>query len=541
MIDLGTVRPGSTIRIPFTSFDKDDGSSITMTNFAVGDILIYKDGNTTERASTTGYTATTDFDGKTGKHLAIIDLSSNATADFFNAGSEYLVAIDAVTIDGVTTGGWIARFKIGYRAAILDTTIATLSSQTSFTLTSGPAEDDALNGFYAVIHDIASAVQLTKVLILDYTGSTKTVTLVAGGTFTVAAGDNISVVDLAPLQPTTLGATLDVAATGEAGVDWGNVANKTTANALTNTSIITTQKVDVDTIKTNPVVNGGTITFPSGATLASTTNITAGTITTASNLTTNNDKTGYGLSSAAVQAIWDALTSALTTVGSIGKRIVDFLTGDVYGRLGAPAGASVSADIAAVKSDSGAIKTKTDSLTFTVASQVDANVIDWKGATAPAMTGDAFARLGAPAGASVSADVAAVKTDTAAIKLQTDNLPSDPADESLIIAATDAIMARLGAPVGASISADISAILGGLIRKVGTVADDVGNSASTFLTDFTEADDDFWKDSFLTFIDGAMAGQTKKITGYDGTTKFVTTDAFTAEPTDGDTFLIVNV
>jgi hypothetical protein len=61
-----------------------------------------------------------------------------------------------------------------------------------------------------------------------------------------------------------------------------------------------------------------------------------------------------------------------------------------------------------------AIKAKTDSLTFTAAGMVDANVIDWKSSTAPAMTGDAFARLGAPAGVSVSADVAAVKADTAA-------------------------------------------------------------------------------------------------------------------------------
>ena len=34
-------------------------------------------------------------------------------------------------------------------------------------------------------------------------------------------------------------------------------------------------KADVETIKTNPVVNAGTVTFPTGATLASTTNITA--------------------------------------------------------------------------------------------------------------------------------------------------------------------------------------------------------------------------------------------------------------------------
>lgn len=38
--------------------------------------------------------------------------------------------------------------------------------------------------------------------------------------------------------------------------------------------------------------------------------------------------------------------------------------------------------------------------------------------------GDAYARLGPPAGASVSADVAAVKTDTSNIKTRTDGLPA---------------------------------------------------------------------------------------------------------------------
>lgn len=53
-------------------------------------------------------------------------------------------------------------------------------------------------------------------------------------------------------------------------------------------------------------------------------------------------------------------------------------TGDSYARLGAPAGASVSADVAAVAgyidTEVSAIKAKTDSLTFTVAGQVDANI-----------------------------------------------------------------------------------------------------------------------------------------------------------------------
>lgn len=103
-----------------------------------------------------------------------------------------------------------------------------------------------------------------------------------------------------------------------------------------------------------------------------------------------------------------------------------------------------------------AIKTQTDKMVFTVANQLDVNVIDWKGSAAPAMTGDAYARLGAPAGASIAADIAAGKTVVDAIKLKTDNLPSDPADESLIIDATNAIMSRLGAPAGASVSADIA-------------------------------------------------------------------------------------
>lgn len=109
------------------------------------------------------------------------------------------------------------------------------------------------------------------------------------------------------LKPTTAGRTLDVSAGGEAGVDWANVGSPTTSVALTGTTIAVTQKVDVDTIKTNPVVNGGTVTFPTNATLASTTNITAGTITTATNLTTNNDKTGYALTSGERTSISDAL------------------------------------------------------------------------------------------------------------------------------------------------------------------------------------------------------------------------------------------
>lgn len=101
--------------------------------------------------------------------------------------------------------------------------------------------------------------------------------------------------------------------------------------------------------------------------------------------------------------VWQDTTAGdFTTALSVGKSVMNGValgtgltinaytgntaqTGDNFARLGAPAGASVSADIAAVKVDTAAIKTKTDSLTFTSAGKVDANTLATNGdATAAA-------------------------------------------------------------------------------------------------------------------------------------------------------------
>jgi hypothetical protein len=196
---LGTVPPGSTLPIPFHTFDSNDPSaSVTITGLAVTDIEIYKDGAVTQRASDTGYTLLDtdgiDFDGLTGIHGFSIDLASNATANFFEAGSFYWVVVSAITVDAATVSFVAATFRIGYPGAILDSTIATLASQTSFTLEDGSADNDAYNGCVAVVHDLASAVQVAQGVVLDYVGSTKTVTLAFDpAVFTMAAGDNISI------------------------------------------------------------------------------------------------------------------------------------------------------------------------------------------------------------------------------------------------------------------------------------------------------------------------------------------------------------
>jgi hypothetical protein len=211
MIDLGLVKPGLTIRFPWGSYAASTGASSAASNYADADILVFKDG-TTRRGVSSGITATTSFDpgspnaGIVGINLASIDLSDNTHAGFWAAGSEYLVIIGPVTVDSQTVYFPIARFSIGLPEATLNTTIATLSTQTSFTLTVGPAEDDALNGCVVYIHDVASAVQGGFAIVSDYTGSTKTVTLAAGTTFTAAATDNIMVMSKVNLPTAVPGA-----------------------------------------------------------------------------------------------------------------------------------------------------------------------------------------------------------------------------------------------------------------------------------------------------------------------------------------------
>ena len=74
------------------------------------------------------------------------------------------------------------------------TTIATLASQTSFTLTAGSGDNDAYNNQIAVITDQTSPTQKAVVRITDYVGSTRTVTLEVAAAFTIAVGDTIDII-----------------------------------------------------------------------------------------------------------------------------------------------------------------------------------------------------------------------------------------------------------------------------------------------------------------------------------------------------------
>lgn len=162
---------------------------------------------------------------------------------------------------------------------------------------------------------------------------------------------NLSGTSTLALEPTTAGRKLDVTTTGEAGIDWANIGAPTTTVNLSGTTIATTQKVDIETIKTNPVVNGGTITFPTTATLASTTNITAGTITTVSGNVTGSVGSVVG----AVGSVTGAVGSVTGNVGGNVVGSVGSVTGSVGGNVTGSVGSVAAGGIAAASFAAGAI------------------------------------------------------------------------------------------------------------------------------------------------------------------------------------------
>lgn len=96
---------GDTIYFFFDSYDSN-GASVTISGLAVTDIEVYKNGSVTQRSSDNGYalldTDGIDFDGATGLHGFSIDTSDNSDAGFWADGAQYLVHVNAVTIDSQT-------------------------------------------------------------------------------------------------------------------------------------------------------------------------------------------------------------------------------------------------------------------------------------------------------------------------------------------------------------------------------------------------------------------------------------------------------
>lgn len=121
------------------------------------------------------------------------------TGNGFATGVTY-AGYCTLAIDSQNPTGFIGRVAIGKLATLKDlgvplkTTIATLASQTSFTLTSGSDQDDQYNDKIMAIVDADDSTRYEVVRPSNYTGSSRTVTLSSGtSSFTAAVGDTVLV------------------------------------------------------------------------------------------------------------------------------------------------------------------------------------------------------------------------------------------------------------------------------------------------------------------------------------------------------------
>ncbi len=79
----------------------------------------------------------------------------------------------------------------------------------------------------------------------------------------------------------------------------------------------------------------------------------------------------------------------------------------------------------------------------------------------------------------------------------------------------------------------------GVISQDGSV-DDASATATSFVSNLTEAVDGFFHDKVIVFVSGSLSGQARHIETYNGTTKAITvSQAFTSAPSDADEFLIL--
>lgn len=156
----------------------------------------------------------------------------------FNGGTDSLEAIRDRGDAAWTTGAGGSD-----RLLMVDTTIATLTSQTSFTLTAGSADDDAYNNCTIVIEDVSTATQKAVGIVSDYTGSTKRIILKYDpAIFVMATTDKIYILAENALKASAANRQISVEADGDL----------TKVNLCDNTVLVDTTTTNTDMVTEPP-------------------------------------------------------------------------------------------------------------------------------------------------------------------------------------------------------------------------------------------------------------------------------------------------
>lgn len=170
------------------------------------------------------------------------------------------------------------------------------------------------------------------------------------------------------------------------------------------------------------------------------------------------------------------MKTSVTTAATAATPIAASVTGNVGGNVTGSVGSVVSfgtlvADIAMAVWAAGARTLTSNSDSSGIATLLTRIVGTLASGTHNAQSGDSFARLGAPSGASMSADIAAEAVKTAAIKAKTDNLPVDPADASDIATSFSVVNGTLATLATAANLAIVSGYLDTEVAAIKSVTD----------------------------------------------------------------------
>jgi len=203
------------------------------------------------------------------------------------------------------------------------TTINALATQVSFTLVAGSVDDNAYNGAIIVITDAVSGVQKAVGRISDYTGATKTITLLEDpGIFVMAAGDTVDIIATDKLFPICTEARLAELDAANIPSDAGNAY----ASALGNFTVLSSAvhgnaalKALIDGVPTTAEFNARTLLA------ANYFDFTVDNVI----LGTNNDKTGYALSNVGADQILKSSTFALAMADAIWDEILTGATHNI--------------------------------------------------------------------------------------------------------------------------------------------------------------------------------------------------------------------
>jgi hypothetical protein len=346
VINFGPVPAGSVLPVFFGSYDAN-GASVALTGLAVTDIEIYKGVSITQRSSDAGYalidTDGIDVDGVTGLNAFSIDTGDNTDSGFYAVGSFYTVVVSAVTIDSQTVNFVAATFSIRAAEHTAGYPVVTIKDGT------GTGEIDTTSGGVLVAAIAANAITATAIA-SDAITDAKVASDVTIASVTGAVGSVTGAVGSVTGAVGSVTGNVGGNVTGSVGsIATGGITTASFAAGAINAAAIANNAIDAATFAAD--VDAEFLSYI----VDDATRIDASALNTLS-----GHDPGETIMGATDLGTGSGLT-ALATQASV-NTIDDFLDTEV------------AAILAAVDTEVGAIKTKTDQLTFGVANTLNSNV-----------------------------------------------------------------------------------------------------------------------------------------------------------------------